>query len=439
MIDASPSAVAPAATRLTTGGARIAVDSLVTEMEVNGLKVLVKQREGSATVVAGLFLRGGVRNVTAENAGVEALMLDVATEASENFPRDRLRQMLSSMGTEISSTAGYDYSALTMSSTRLHFDRSWEVFTDVALRPTFDAGDFTRVRNRMAASRNSERDSPDAYLQALQASAAFAGHPYLNHPRGDAASLGRLRVEEVRRHHEHAMQTSRLLLVVVGDLDPADVRRRVEMSFGALPRGDHRDEPLPPLAFPAPTLSVTPSGIVTNYVQGIFSAPPLTSPDYYAMRVATSILQSRVFEEVRELRNLSYAPDAFLWNRGANAGGIYVTADDANQAVRLMLEEIARLQRMTITPQALAGTTQHFLTMHYLRQQTSSAQAGELAQYELIGGGWRNAETFLDRLRAVTPQDVQRVANTYMRDLQFVVLGDPRSIDRSVFLGSGGR
>jgi zinc protease len=178
---------------------------------------------------------------------------------------------------------------------------------------------------------------------------------------------------------------------------------------------------------------------VTNYVQGIFSAPPLTSPDYYAMRVATSILQSRVFEEVRELRNLSYAPDAFLWNRGANAGGIYVTADDANQAVRLMLEEIARLQRMTITPQALAGTTQHFLTMHYLRQQTSSAQAGELAQYELIGGGWRNAETFLDRLRAVTPQDVQRVANTYMRDLQFVVLGDPRSIDRSVFLGSGGR
>ena len=51
---------------------------LVTEFDVNGLKVLVKRREGSQTVVAGLFLKGGARNVTAENAGVESLMLDTA-------------------------------------------------------------------------------------------------------------------------------------------------------------------------------------------------------------------------------------------------------------------------------------------------------------------------------------------------------------------------
>src|SRR5436190_17542333 len=59
---------------------------LVTEFEVNGLKVLLKQRKASQTVVCGLFLRGGSRNITAENAGVEALMLDVATEASANYP-----------------------------------------------------------------------------------------------------------------------------------------------------------------------------------------------------------------------------------------------------------------------------------------------------------------------------------------------------------------
>ncbi|HEX8852817.1 MAG TPA: hypothetical protein VF754_04985, partial [Pyrinomonadaceae bacterium] len=56
--------------------------ALVTEFDVNGMKVLVKRRPGSQTVVAGLFIRGGARNVTPENAGVEALMLDVATEAS---------------------------------------------------------------------------------------------------------------------------------------------------------------------------------------------------------------------------------------------------------------------------------------------------------------------------------------------------------------------
>src|SRR6266404_8974321 len=53
--------------------------SLVTEFEVNGLKVLVKRREGSQTVAAGLFIRGGVENISASNAGIEAFMHNFAT------------------------------------------------------------------------------------------------------------------------------------------------------------------------------------------------------------------------------------------------------------------------------------------------------------------------------------------------------------------------
>src|SRR6266581_9609547 len=60
--------------------------ALVSEFEVNGLKVLVKRREGSLTVAAGLFIKGGSRNINADNAGIEALMLDAATEASAAFP-----------------------------------------------------------------------------------------------------------------------------------------------------------------------------------------------------------------------------------------------------------------------------------------------------------------------------------------------------------------
>ncbi len=65
--------IAPAPVNATVRPAASIVDEslrLVTEFDVNGLKVLVKRREGSQTVVCGLFLRGGSRNVTAENAGV---------------------------------------------------------------------------------------------------------------------------------------------------------------------------------------------------------------------------------------------------------------------------------------------------------------------------------------------------------------------------------
>ena len=92
--------------------------ALVSEFDVNGLKVLVKRREGSLTVAAGLFIRGGSRNINAENAGVEAMMLNVATEASASFPRDRMRDETSRMGTVISSSENNDYSVLALRCTR---------------------------------------------------------------------------------------------------------------------------------------------------------------------------------------------------------------------------------------------------------------------------------------------------------------------------------
>ncbi|HEX8558491.1 MAG TPA: pitrilysin family protein [Pyrinomonadaceae bacterium] len=418
-----------------TAAAREAADSLrlVTEFEVNGLRVLVKRREGGQSVVAGLFLRGGARNVTAENAGVEALMLEVATEATQKFPREQLRRELSRTGTQLSDGINLDYSVLSLASTRRHFDRSWEIFADAALNPRFTPEDFERTRNRFVVSLSDNEDTPDSFLQILQSRVAYAGHPYLNDPRGTAATVGRLTLDDVKAFHRRMMETSRLLLVVVGDVDPAQIRRKVEASFGRLPRGDYRAEPVPQLAFRAPTVAVTERALPTNYVQGVFAAPAPSSPDIYAMRIAQTVLQNRVFVEVRVKRNLSYAPDAFLWTQGANLGGISVSSTDASQSVRLMLEEIRRLQTQEISPDEIKATAQHFLTRYYMGQETNAAQAGELAQYELVGGGWRNSAVFIERLRAVTPADVRRAANTYMRNLQFVVLGDPRAVSRDVF------
>lgn len=412
--------------------------ALVTEFEINGLKVLVKRREGSQTVAAGLFIRGGVENITSTNAGVEAFMLNVASEASANFPRERLRKELARMGTVVGYSASYDFSTLSLAATRANFDRSWEIFTDVALRPSFTKEDVALVQARIVASLRDDADQPDTYLQRLQERVAYVGHPYLNRPEGTAENISRLTAEDLRAYHQRIMQTSRLLLVIVGDLDPTLLKTRITASFGKLPRGDYKPKMPPQLSFTSSTVDVTARDLPTNYVQGLFSAPPITSPDIYPMRVASSILRDRVFEEVRVRRNLSYAPDAFLRGQSANTGGLYVTAVDANQAVRVMLNEVARLQREPIGPDDINAVIAQFLTTYYIGQETNAAQAADLAQNELIGGGWRNSLMFLEKLRAVTPADVQRVAQKYMRNIRFVVLGNPQQIDKSVFIGQAG-
>ncbi|HSQ22995.1 MAG TPA: pitrilysin family protein [Pyrinomonadaceae bacterium] len=410
----------------------------VTEFDVNGLKVLVKRREGSQTVAIQLYIRGGAGNVTATNAGVEAFMLNVASEASTSFPRDRLRKELARMGTVLGESVSYDYSALSMTATRANFDRSWDIFTDIALHPAFTKEDVDLVKTRLVASLSDDTDEPDTYLQRLQEKVAYAGHPYLNRPEGTAESIGRLTGEDLRAYHQRTMQTSQLLLVIVGDLDAAQLKARITASFGKLPRGNYKPQPAPALTFNASTVDITSRELPTNYIQGLFTAPSITSPDIYPMYVASSLLRDRVFEEVRVKRNLSYAPDAFLRTQAANIGGIYVTAVDANQAVRVMLNEMTRLQREPISKDDITAVIAQFLTTYYIGQETNAAQAAGLAQYELIGGGWPNSLQFLEKLQAVTPADVQRVAQKYMHNIRFVVLGNPAAVDKTVFTGQAG-
>lgn len=412
--------------------------SLVTEFEINGLKVLFKRREGGQSVAAGLFIKGGSRNITAANAGVENLMLQVATEASAGYPRERMRSELARTGTVITSSDNYDYSVLSMTSTRANFDNMWNLFTDIALRPALTKEDFDLAKTRALASLADDSDDPDTYLQRLQENSAYAGHPYVNRPEGTVESVSKLTVEDVRRYHQQVMETSRLLLVVVGDLNVNQLRQQITNSFGKLPRGSYRADSVPQLTFSAPSVNVTERSLPTNYVQGLFAAPPLTSPDIYPMEIASAMLRDRVFEEVRVKRNLSYAPSAFLSSQAANVGGIYVSAVNANQAVRVMLDEIRRLQTQPLDQTDITGVVSQYLTSYYLGQETNAAQAASLAEWELIGGGWRNSFETLARLRAVSPADVQRVAQKYMRNIRFVVLGNPTQIDKNIFTGQAG-
>ena len=99
-----------------------------------------------------------------------------------------------------------------------------------------------------------------------------------------------------------------------------------------------------------------------------------------------------------------------------------------------MLGEIQDLKQNAVSEDTIAQMAGFFLTSYYLKQETNAAQVGQLAQYELIGGGWRNSLEFLDGIRKVKPADVQAVAQKYMKNLRFVAVGNPADIDRSVFL-----
>lgn len=416
----------------TQGTADLA--SQVTEFEINGLKVLVKRRPSAPTVAASLFIRGGARNIDEKNAGIENLMLNAAAEGGKNFPREIVRRELSRTGSSISVTTGFDYSVVSLASTRKDFERVWEIFTDVILSPSFDEQNVERVRKQILTGLREEETNPDNFLEILQNRVIFSGHPYANRTIGNVDIIRRLTSEDLHDYHRKIMQTSQLLLVFVGDLEAKDLKRKIADSFGKLPVGNYQEKPLPPLDFSRPTLDIVSRNLPTNYIRGAFNAPSLKSPDYYAMQVAIIVLRSRLFQEVRVKRQLSYAPNADLENLAVNTANIYVTAVEANLAVSVMLEEIQKLKTTLVDEDEIEGVSGLFLTTYFMRQQSNQAQAAELARYELLGGGWRNAFLFLDKIREVRDTDIRNAARKYMKNIRFVLIGNPSAINRQIFL-----
>lgn len=406
----------------------------ITEFDVNGLKVIVKRRTGAPTVAAGLFFRGGSRNLTAETAGIESFTLNAASEGSKNFPRAILRKESSRIGTSIGAGSNYDYSVLSMACTKQNFDASWRMFVDVALNPTFAADDVERVREARLTSLRTANDSPESQLEELNAKIVYAGHPYVNSPDGTIANIIRFKSSDLAGYHKTLLQTSRMLLVIVGDIESEALRQQIEKSFASVPRGNYKDAPLPLISFAKPSVDIESKQVETNYVKGTFAAPPIGSADYYAMRAAISALATSVFQEVRVKRNLSYAPSADMNSMAANTASISVSSVNPNEAVSVMIGEMKKLREQPLDNATLKELSGFFLTTHYMKQETNAAQAAELAQYELLGGGWRHSLVFLDRVRSVTSAEVQAAANKYMRNVRFTVVGNPVDVSRPIFL-----
>jgi predicted Zn-dependent peptidase len=226
-----------------------------------------------------------------------------------------------------------------------------------------------------------------------------------------------------------------MLVVVVGNISQDEVKSKVESSFGKLPRGDYKPDAPPAFAKASTTdFQIVERPVATNYIRGAFAAPPLENPDYAAFSIAMNILQQLFFQEVRVKRNLTYGADATLNSNGANSAYISVTTQKPNEAIRVMFDQIDFMQRQIIREEGLKAIISGFLTNYYTKLETNDAQASKLAEYELLGGGWRRDQTWIDEVDKITPEDVNRVSKKYLKNFHFAVMGDKGQFDRELFM-----
>lgn len=413
--------------------AQIARDTATTSYTVDGVKV-IHRRTNTSIVVANLYLLGGARQLTPATAGIETFLLAVTERGTKAYPRDVLRRAMARTGSEIVMTPKEDWTLFGVRTTTAELDSAWAIFADRLMRPNLDTADVEFVRDQLVTGIRQRADSPDATLDYLADSIVFAGSPYAVDPIGTVSSVSRISAAQLRAYHKAQMVTSRMLMVVVGNVPRSKVESLIHASLGTLPAGSYAwtmPDTLPTAKADIVTLR---RALPTNYLQGYFRGPKADSPDAAALRVATAVLSGRLFTEIRSKRNLTYAVSSNYRDHGLTTLGLYVTTTDPEQTVSLMRSEVRALQDNRVETSQLRPLVLQFITEYFLDNETITAQADFLARNQLYRGDYRAGERFVQDLRNVTGADVQRVMRRYFHNVRWAYIGDPSRVRRERFL-----
>jgi len=404
-----------------------AADSIrTTAYDVTGIHVVHRYSASSDVVVANLYLLGGARQLTSANAGIEPLLLETTERGTRTYPKERLRRQMARLGTSIATDVEADWTSFGIRATRATLDSTWAVFASRVIQPTLDSSEFEIVRSQFLAAVRQRKDSPDALLEFLADSFAYAGHPYAISPLGTEASIASLRLADLRKYHADQFVKSRMLLVIVGNVTPAHVERLVSQSLARLPEGAYHWSLPDTLPRSKSSFMIVERALPTNYIMGRYAGPPASSKDYAALRIASAVLSGQLFGEIRSRRNLTYAVDAPFIEHAVAAGGLYVTTVSPDVTLDVMRQQIDGLKSGYLDEASLDRLVAQFSTQYFLDNESNASQADFLARAYLFQGDISAVVRFARDLRSVTPEDVRRAAQQYMKDVRFVYIGDPK-------------
>lgn len=401
---------------------------------VNGLKVVVRSISANDIISVQLFLHGGSLNLTEATQGIEPLCFESAMRGSSGYPKEKLNSILDKTGAELSTYSEKDFSCVSFRCLKPDFDKLWSIFADVILNPAFEPEDVEMVRKYLLLGIKQRRDSPPGYIGVLAEEGFYASHPYCIDPVGVERTVSAITIDQMKQYLRHNLVTSKLLLVVVGNVNKEQVLTKVESTLGRLPHGAYTDAYPPPVSHNSPSVRIVERELPTNYIRGTFAMPGPRDPGYHAALVMMNVLKTRVFNALMRDRSLTYGPSVVVAENFSNWGYFNFTTLYPDSAVQIVIDELRRLQNEPVSSKDLKDRIAIFLNEYNLKLETNQSIGQFLARHELAGSDWRESAHFIDQIRNVTADDIQRVAHKYFRNIQTVIIGNPRLVNKDAYI-----
>ena len=409
----------------------------------NGLAVWIVALHKVPVVHVSLVVKSGSGADPKGKYGVANLTADMLDEGAGSRTALQIADAIDYLGATLSTESTSDASSIDVHVPVARLAEALPIMADVALRPTFPEDELKRVREDLLTSFIEAADDPESLIQFAFPRLVFGSqHRYGTLSLGTAATVKSLTTADLRRFHSQHFVPVNSLLIVTGDVSTADAVARLETTFGRW-----KGAPPAPTTIPAaPQLTsrqvylIDKPGAAQSQVRIGWIGVPRSTPDYFALRVLNTILggsfTSRLNQNLREEHGYAYGAGS-TFDMRASAGPFYASAgvqtDKTSDALKEFFNELEAI-RKPIPPDEVEKA-KNFLALLLPRNfETTEGVAGSLSQlfiYNLPGDYYA---TYTQRIRAVTPADLQRVADRYIQPDKFaiVVVGDRKAIEPGI-------
>ena len=402
------------------------------EMMIDGVKVIVQPVNNEIVQIQTVF-KGGVQNYDTSKAGIEDLAITALTECgTANDDKNSFKNKLDKVSGQMYGGAGMDYSTFSLNCIREDFNSVWDLYTDALTKPRFDKKEFERIRQDAINNIKQMESEPDYSISKLAKTTAFAGLNYAKEPSGTEASVKNITVAEAKDFYKSIATKSRMLIVVVANLDSLEIKQKIHNLLASVPDGKPFIYKKESFAAKANTFKAEKKELATNYIQAVTNGPAPGTKDFDAFLLAMRIFYDRHFLEVRTNNGLSYAPITYFDGGLTPSANIVVSTTDPNKYIQVLNKLIDKTKK-GFTEDEVKNMKTTYITREYYKQETNAAQAASLASNEVLHNNWRRAITLNEELKSVTAKDVSAAFNKYVTNLSWVYQGDPAKVDSKLY------
>jgi len=388
----------------------------------NGLRLLVRENPKLPFVYIHALMKGGVLAETDANNGITKLTSRMLLKGTKTRTAEQIADTIESVGGDIGAIAGNNSFGVNARVMDEDFDLALDLVADVLQNPTFPEDKLTRERAVQLAEIKSEQDQILRAGQQLLREELYTRHPYRFNVLGNPETVSKLTRADLAEFHRRFVAPNNIVLTVFGNVNAEEVHKKVQAKFGAM-KSEKVEFPTSVTERLAADTRKEQNKQKEQAVLLIgFSGTDVFNKDRFAMEVlgeAYTGQGSRLFLRLRDELGLCYYVGAYqLLGLAPGFFAFYVgtTPQKVEMCEKEIDAELKKLTRDGLSAEELERAKNGLIGQRKVKLQDDADLSLMVGLDELYGLGYDFYRTMDEKYRAVTAEDIKRVAQTYLAD-----------------------